>query len=100
MLGPINAVAKLKLNPRPESDVPAFGTPKVDLFVEMQKLAIGVTRAQYQRLITVADGFGAMTRGLPYRKYRPHERRKFVQAREPSALTNRALISYPIRSQP
>lgn len=78
VLGPINAVAKLKLNMNPELDVPSFQTPKIDLFLEMQRLAVGVTRAQYQRLIEVADGFGAMTRGLPYRQYRPHETRKLI----------------------
>lgn len=51
VLGPINAVAKLKLNMNPELDVPAFQIPKVDLFLEMQKLAVGLTRAQYQVLL-------------------------------------------------
>lgn len=78
MLGPINALAKLKLNMNPELDKPAFGAPKVDLFLEMQKLAVGITRAQYQRLIEVADGFGAMTRGLPYRQFRPYQKRKWT----------------------
>lgn len=32
----------------PELDMPAFEIPKVDLFLEMQKLAVGLTRAQYQ----------------------------------------------------
>lgn len=51
VLGPINAVAKLKLNMNPELDMPAFEIPKVDLFLEMQKLAVGLTRAQYQVFI-------------------------------------------------
>lgn len=76
VLGPINAVAKLKLNMNPELDVPAFEIPKVDLFLEMQKLAVGMTRAQYQRLIELADGMSAMTRGIPYRKFRPYNTRK------------------------
>lgn len=75
-MGPINAVAKLKLNMNPELDVPAFEIPKVDLFLEMQKLAVGMTRAQYQRLIELADGMSAMTRGIPYRKFRPYNTRK------------------------
>lgn len=76
VLGPINSLAKLKLNINPELDVPAFQIPKVDLFLEMQKLAVGLTRAQYQRLIELADGMGAMTRGIPYRKFRPYQTRK------------------------
>lgn len=77
VLGPINALAKLKLNINPELDEPAFQIPKVDLFLEMQKLGIGITRSQYQRLIELADGMGAMTRGIPYRKYRPYKKCMF-----------------------
>lgn len=35
----------------PELDVPAFEIPKVDLFLEMEKLAVGITKAQYQVII-------------------------------------------------
>lgn len=48
MLGPITSVAKLKLNMNPELDKPAFEIPKVDLYLEMEKLAVGITRSQYQ----------------------------------------------------
>lgn len=34
----------------PELDSPPFQIPKVDLFLEMEKLAVGITRAQYQVL--------------------------------------------------
>lgn len=60
----------------PEQDSPPFEVPKVDLFLEMEKLAVGITRAQYQRLIEMADGMGAMNRGIPYRKFRPFEIRE------------------------
>lgn len=61
----------------PELDSPSFEVPKVDLYLEMEKLAVGITKAQYQRLIELADGMSAMTRGLPYRKFRPFNLRKF-----------------------
>lgn len=48
VLGPITSVAKLKLNMNPELDSPPFEVPKVDLYLEMEKLAVGITRAQYQ----------------------------------------------------
>lgn len=41
-------MAKLKLNMNPELDSPPFEVPKVDLCLEMEKLAVGITRAQYQ----------------------------------------------------
>lgn len=100
VLGPITSMAKLKLNMNPELDEPPFEVPKVDLSLEMEKLAVGITRAQYQvsflqfcvninmfhrsiffiifqRLIELADGMGAMTRGIPYRKFRPFNTRKY-----------------------
>lgn len=61
----------------PELDSPPFEIPKVDLYLEMEKLAVGITKSQYQRLIELADGMGALTRGLPYRKFRPFDTRKF-----------------------
>lgn len=76
VLGPITSVANLKLNMNPELDTPAFEVPKIDLYLEMEKLAVGITRAQYQRLIEVADGMSALQRGVPYRKFRPFDTRK------------------------
>lgn len=59
VLGPITSVANLKLNMNPELDEPPFEVPKVDLYLEMEKLAVGITRAQYQvlSLSTVLDGW-------------------------------------------
>lgn len=59
----------------PELEEPPFTTPKVDLYLEMEKLAVGITQAQYQRLIELADGMAALNRGVPYRKFRPFETR-------------------------
>lgn len=52
VLGPITSMAKLKLNMNPELDSPPFEVAKVDLCLEMEKLAVGITRAQYQVRIT------------------------------------------------
>lgn len=51
VLGPITALARLKLNMNPELERPAFVTPKINLSLDMEKLAIGLTRAQYQVLL-------------------------------------------------
>lgn len=48
VLGPITSLAKLKLNMNPELDSPPFEVPKVDLSLEMETLAVGITRDQYQ----------------------------------------------------
>lgn len=48
VLGPITSLARLKLNMNPELERPAFVTPKMDLSLDMEKLAVGLTRAQYQ----------------------------------------------------
>lgn len=48
VLGPITALARLKLTMNPELERPAFVTPKIDLDLDMEKLAVGLTRAQYQ----------------------------------------------------
>lgn len=83
VLGPITSVAKLKLNISPELDSPPFEIPKIDLNIELEKLAVGITRTQYQRLIELADGMSYMTRGVLYRKFRPHNTRKINLIRSP-----------------
>lgn len=72
VLGPINSVAKLTLNQKPELDTPSFSIPKVQVFLEMEKLAVGIDKEQYQGIIALADSMDRMNKGLPYRKYRPH----------------------------
>ncbi|XP_049870372.1 intermembrane lipid transfer protein Vps13 isoform X3 [Pectinophora gossypiella] len=73
-LGPINATAKLKLNTKPELDIPKFTIPKVILSLDMQELSISLTRAQYQDMMLLADSMDRMNKGAPYRKYRPDVR--------------------------
>ncbi|CAG9559724.1 unnamed protein product [Danaus chrysippus] len=70
-LGPINATAKLKLNPKPEGDTPKFSIPKVILSLHMEQLSVSLTKAQYQDMMLLADSMDRMSKGAPYRKYRP-----------------------------
>lgn len=71
VLGPINVKAKLKLNPKPESDGSNFKIPKVWLDVEMQKLRVGLSKRQYQTLMCLGEGLDQASKAAPYRKYRP-----------------------------
>ncbi|XP_075971796.1 vacuolar protein sorting 13C isoform X2 [Anticarsia gemmatalis] len=70
-LGPINATAKLKLNPKPEADLPKFSIPKVILSLHMEQLSVSLTKSQYQDMMLLADSMDRMNRQTPYRKYRP-----------------------------
>ncbi|XP_025834662.1 vacuolar protein sorting-associated protein 13-like [Agrilus planipennis] len=72
ILQPIMSSVQLKLNPKPEKDKPAFSIPKVHLRLEMEKLGIGLSKDQYSNLIKLVDSMDLMSKGIPYRKYRPH----------------------------
>ncbi|XP_015584675.1 vacuolar protein sorting-associated protein 13 isoform X2 [Cephus cinctus] len=71
LLGPINVKAKLKLNPKPETDGSNYSIPKVWLDLEMQMLRIGLTKCQYQTLMQMGEGLDQAQKAAPYRKYRP-----------------------------
>ncbi|XP_021940255.1 vacuolar protein sorting-associated protein 13 isoform X3 [Zootermopsis nevadensis] len=71
MLGPINSSAQLQLNPKPEYDGSNFKIPKARLALEMEKLSVAISRFQYHDLIDLLESFERMSRGAPYRKYRP-----------------------------
>ncbi|XP_076249315.1 vacuolar protein sorting 13C isoform X2 [Calliopsis andreniformis] len=72
LLGPINVNAKLKLNPKPETDGSNYTIPKVWLDLEMQKLRIGLTKKQYHTIVQLGEGLDQAQRAAPYRKYRPN----------------------------
>ncbi|XP_067012189.2 intermembrane lipid transfer protein Vps13 [Anabrus simplex] len=76
MLGPINSFVRLRLNPKPELDRTNFKIPKVWLHLELDRLAIGISKEQYANLIGLIESFGYMIRGSPYRKYRPNVPKK------------------------
>ncbi|XP_044002668.1 vacuolar protein sorting-associated protein 13 isoform X3 [Aphidius gifuensis] len=71
LVGPINVKAKLKLNPKPETDGSNYTIPKIWLDLEMQKLRIGLTKKQYQTLLQLGEGLDRAKKSSPYRKYRP-----------------------------
>jgi vacuolar protein sorting-associated protein 13A/C len=72
ILGPITSEARLKMNPDPESNEIPFSVPKIILNLMMEKLALGLTKSQYQETMQLIEQFGRMSRAYPYRKYRPH----------------------------
>uniref|UniRef100_A0A8I5ZMR7 Vacuolar protein sorting 13 homolog C n=1 Tax=Rattus norvegicus TaxID=10116 RepID=A0A8I5ZMR7_RAT len=65
---PISASAKLYMNPGAESE---FKTPKLDGNVEVQNIAIELTKPQYLSMIDFLESLDYMVRNAPYRKYRP-----------------------------
>ncbi|XP_053594598.1 intermembrane lipid transfer protein Vps13 isoform X2 [Microplitis demolitor] len=71
LLGPINVKAKLKLNPKPETDGSNYQIPKVWLDLEMEKLRIGLTKRQYATLLQLGEGLDRAKKAAPFRKYRP-----------------------------
>ncbi|XP_043195691.1 vacuolar protein sorting-associated protein 13-like [Amphibalanus amphitrite] len=71
ILGPINAKAQLKLNPKPEHDGSGFQIPKVWLNLVLEQLAVGVTKYQYRDMMELLQSMERMTLAQPYRKYRP-----------------------------
>lgn len=72
ILGPITSEANLKMNPDPQSNEIPFSIPKIILNLMMEKLALGLTKNQYQDTMQLIEQFGRMSRAYPYRKYRPH----------------------------
>lgn len=71
VLGPINASSRLRMNQEPEGDSIPFSIPKVQLNLEIGKLFIGISKMQYRNIIALADNLSRMSKGVPYRKYRP-----------------------------
>ncbi|XP_067839210.1 vacuolar protein sorting-associated protein 13A isoform X2 [Heptranchias perlo] len=66
---PISAKAKLEMNPQAEVD---FASPKVDLEVNLQDIAIELKRPQYLSIMELLGSIDMMSRNLPYRKYKPN----------------------------
>ncbi|XP_041111906.1 vacuolar protein sorting-associated protein 13A isoform X1 [Polyodon spathula] len=65
---PISAKAKLRMNPRSDVD---FSSPKIDLDVNLQEVAIELNRPQYLSILELLGSVDMMSRNLPYRKFRP-----------------------------
>ncbi|KAM3940361.1 intermembrane lipid transfer protein VPS13A [Leptodactylus fuscus] len=65
---PISGRAKLRMNPRSDFD---FSSPKIDLDVNLQDIAIEFKKPQYHSIMELLESIDMMSRNLPYRKFRP-----------------------------
>ncbi|XP_015727754.1 vacuolar protein sorting-associated protein 13C isoform X2 [Coturnix japonica] len=66
---PISASARVFINPIAEVELK---TPKLDCNVEVQRIAIELTKPQYLSMIDLLESIDYMVRNAPYRKYRPN----------------------------
>ncbi|XP_054974528.1 intermembrane lipid transfer protein VPS13C isoform X2 [Sorex araneus] len=66
---PISASAKLFMNPNAETEL---RTPKLDGNIEVQNIAIELTKPQYLSMIDLLESVDYMVRNAPYRKYKPY----------------------------
>uniref|UniRef100_A0A8C0XNN3 Vacuolar protein sorting 13 homolog C n=2 Tax=Castor canadensis TaxID=51338 RepID=A0A8C0XNN3_CASCN len=66
---PISACAKLYMNPYAERELK---TPKLNWNIEVQNIAIELTKPQYLSMIDLLESVDYMVRNAPYRKYKPH----------------------------
>ncbi|XP_027143245.1 vacuolar protein sorting-associated protein 13C isoform X3 [Larimichthys crocea] len=65
---PIFASAKMCINPNAELELKA---PKVNLHLEVQNIAIEMTKPQYLTMVELLESVDCMVRNAPYRKFRP-----------------------------
>ncbi|XP_062998550.1 intermembrane lipid transfer protein VPS13C isoform X2 [Elgaria multicarinata webbii] len=65
---PVSASAKLYINPHAEIELQ---TPKIDWSMEVQSIAVELTKPQYLSMIDLLESIDYMVRNVPYRKYRP-----------------------------
>nr|XP_056721786.1 intermembrane lipid transfer protein VPS13C [Euleptes europaea] len=65
---PVSASAKLYINPYAETELI---TPKADWSMEVQSIAVELTKPQYLSMIDFLESIDYMVRNAPYRKYRP-----------------------------
>ncbi|XP_063782573.1 intermembrane lipid transfer protein VPS13C isoform X2 [Pseudophryne corroboree] len=65
---PVSASAKLYINPNAELEL---NTPKLDWDMEVQHIAIELTKSQYLSMIELLESVDYMVRNAPYRKYKP-----------------------------
>ncbi|XP_078536950.1 intermembrane lipid transfer protein VPS13C isoform X2 [Lissotriton helveticus] len=67
---PVSASAQLYINPHAETELK---TPKLDCKMEVQNIAIELTKPQYLSMIDLLESVDYMVRNAPYRKYRPDQ---------------------------
>lgn len=64
--------ARLKLNQKPEIDDSNWTIPKVDLGVDLERLALGIGRFQYQDFLLFLEAQERFNLATRYLKYRPN----------------------------
>jgi hypothetical protein len=62
----------LKLNQKPEADESDFTIPKIDLSVELDKLALAIGKFQYQDFLLFLEAQERFNLSERYLKYRPN----------------------------
>uniref|UniRef100_A0A4W6CNT0 Vacuolar protein sorting 13 homolog C n=1 Tax=Lates calcarifer TaxID=8187 RepID=A0A4W6CNT0_LATCA len=65
---PIFASAKMCINPNAELELK---TPKAELHLEVQNIAIEMTKPQYLTMVELLESIDCMVKNAPYRKFRP-----------------------------
>ncbi|XP_034470795.1 vacuolar protein sorting-associated protein 13C isoform X1 [Hippoglossus hippoglossus] len=65
---PIFASAKMCINPNAELELK---TPKAKLHLEVQNIAIEMTKPQYLTMVDLLESINCMVKNAPYRKFRP-----------------------------
>ncbi|XP_070411206.1 intermembrane lipid transfer protein VPS13C isoform X2 [Nothobranchius furzeri] len=66
---PIFASAKMCINPSAEAELKA---PKANLQLEVQNIAIEMTKPQYLSMVDVLESVDLMVKNAPFRKFRPN----------------------------
>ncbi|XP_068814299.1 intermembrane lipid transfer protein VPS13C isoform X2 [Struthio camelus] len=66
---PVSASARLYINPYAEVELK---TPKLDCNVEVQRIAVELTKPQYLSMIDLLESVDYMVRNAPYRRFRPN----------------------------
>ncbi|XP_041804195.1 vacuolar protein sorting-associated protein 13C isoform X2 [Chelmon rostratus] len=65
---PIFASAKMCINPNAELELK---NPKANLHLEVQNIAIEMTKPQYLTMVELLESIDCMVKNAPYRKFRP-----------------------------
>ncbi|XP_036442421.1 vacuolar protein sorting-associated protein 13C isoform X5 [Colossoma macropomum] len=65
---PIFASAKMCINPNAEVELKS---PKANLHLEVQNIAIEMTKPQYLSMVDLLESIDCMVKNAPYRKFRP-----------------------------
>ncbi|XP_067454112.1 intermembrane lipid transfer protein VPS13C isoform X1 [Thunnus thynnus] len=65
---PIFASAKMCINPNAELELKS---PKANLHLEVQNIAIEMTKPQYLTMVELLESIDCMVKNAPYRKFRP-----------------------------